>query len=185
MCDHVLVCLQEEAALVKASKAGDAERVSRLLANGHDPTVRDAKGRSPYQLAANKEVWGRGCGPGGGGDSKLEGGPCADEWGVGALGCGDRWKAARRQTGRGVSASQSERHRDGFMTSAMVPNLRHPSLSRLVYLPPSVPACAHSALQRRMVCQWQDQQAWCCCSVVLSCRAAAVCCPCHVSLLLS
>jgi hypothetical protein len=41
---------------VKASKAGDAERVSRLLANGHDPTVRDAKGRSPYQLAANKEV---------------------------------------------------------------------------------------------------------------------------------
>jgi hypothetical protein len=48
--------LQEEPALVKASKAGDAERVARLLANGHDPTVRDAKGRSPYQLAANKEV---------------------------------------------------------------------------------------------------------------------------------
>jgi hypothetical protein len=47
---------QEEPALVKASKAGDAERVARLLANGHDPTVRDAKGRSPYQLAANKEV---------------------------------------------------------------------------------------------------------------------------------
>jgi hypothetical protein len=42
--------------LIKASKAGDAERVSRLLANGHDPTARDAKGRSPYQLAANKEV---------------------------------------------------------------------------------------------------------------------------------
>jgi hypothetical protein len=41
---------------VKASKAGDAERVARLLANGHDPTVRDAKGLSPYQLAANKEV---------------------------------------------------------------------------------------------------------------------------------
>jgi hypothetical protein len=47
---------QEEPALVKASKAGDAERVARLLANGHDPTVRDTKGRSPYQLAANKEV---------------------------------------------------------------------------------------------------------------------------------
>ena len=44
--------------MIKASKAGDAERVSRLLANGHDPTTRDAKGRSPYQLAANKEVRG-------------------------------------------------------------------------------------------------------------------------------
>lgn len=51
-CDH----LQEEAALIKASKYGDAERVSRLLTNGHDPTVRDSKGRTPYQLAANKEV---------------------------------------------------------------------------------------------------------------------------------
>ncbi|WIA19082.1 hypothetical protein OEZ85_003734 [Tetradesmus obliquus] len=47
---------QEEPALVKASKAGDAERVARLLANGHDPTACDSKGRSPYQLAANKEV---------------------------------------------------------------------------------------------------------------------------------
>jgi hypothetical protein len=27
-----------------------------LLANGHDPTIRDTKGRTPYQLAANKEV---------------------------------------------------------------------------------------------------------------------------------
>lgn len=52
----ILLPLQEEPALLKASKAGDAERVARLLANGHDPTVRDAKGRSPYQLAANKEV---------------------------------------------------------------------------------------------------------------------------------
>jgi hypothetical protein len=47
---------QEEPPLIKASKAGDADRVARLLANGHDPTVRDARGRSPYQLAANKEV---------------------------------------------------------------------------------------------------------------------------------
>lgn len=47
---------QEEPALLKASKAGDADRVSRLLANGHDPTIRDTKGRTPYQLAANKEV---------------------------------------------------------------------------------------------------------------------------------
>jgi hypothetical protein len=47
---------QEDPALVKASKAGDVERVARLLGNGHDPTVRDARGRSPYQLAANKEV---------------------------------------------------------------------------------------------------------------------------------
>lgn len=49
-------CSQEEPALIKAAKAGDAERVARLLANGHDPTARDSKGRSPYQLAANKEV---------------------------------------------------------------------------------------------------------------------------------
>lgn len=47
---------QDDPPLIKASKAGDAERVARLLSNGHDPTVRDSKGRSPYQLAANKEV---------------------------------------------------------------------------------------------------------------------------------
>eukprot|EP00775_Hariotina_reticulata_P006276 gene6276-6515_t len=53
----------EEAALIKAAKAGDADRVTRLLDNGHDPTVRDARGRSPYQLAANKEVgWVKGGG---------------------------------------------------------------------------------------------------------------------------
>eukprot|EP00878_Enallax_costatus_P044839 GHUV01053598.1.p1 GENE.GHUV01053598.1~~GHUV01053598.1.p1 ORF type:complete len:210 (+),score=105.62 GHUV01053598.1:1-630(+) len=47
---------QDDPPLLKASKAGDAERVSRLLAHGHDPTCRDSKGRTPYQLAANKEV---------------------------------------------------------------------------------------------------------------------------------
>eukprot|EP00879_Flechtneria_rotunda_P003141 GHRR01003363.1.p1 GENE.GHRR01003363.1~~GHRR01003363.1.p1 ORF type:complete len:736 (+),score=308.17 GHRR01003363.1:278-2485(+) len=47
---------QEEPPLIRASKAGDAARVARLLASGHDPCVKDAKGRSPYRAAANKEV---------------------------------------------------------------------------------------------------------------------------------
>lgn len=49
-------CLQEEPPLIKAAKVGDAARVSRLLDNGHDPGVQDARGRTPYQLAASKEV---------------------------------------------------------------------------------------------------------------------------------
>ncbi len=44
----------EDPPLHKAAKAGDEERVSRLLEAGHDPTQQDAQGRVPYQLAASK-----------------------------------------------------------------------------------------------------------------------------------
>lgn len=47
---------QEESPLSKASKAGDADRVWRLLEAGNDPCVRDSKGRVAYVLAANKDV---------------------------------------------------------------------------------------------------------------------------------
>jgi hypothetical protein len=47
---------KDEPPLHKASKAGDAERVTRLLESGHDPTAQDARGRVPYLLAASKEV---------------------------------------------------------------------------------------------------------------------------------
>jgi hypothetical protein len=43
--------------LIKAAKAGDAERVKRLLEGGaHDPAATDPLGRTAYQLAATKEV---------------------------------------------------------------------------------------------------------------------------------
>ncbi|KXZ56307.1 hypothetical protein GPECTOR_1g270 [Gonium pectorale] len=45
-----------EAPLHKAAKAGDPERVKRLLESGHDPCARDAKGRTPYALAADKHT---------------------------------------------------------------------------------------------------------------------------------
>ncbi|GFR47196.1 hypothetical protein Agub_g8788 [Astrephomene gubernaculifera] len=45
-----------ESPLHKASKAGDSERVRRLLEAGHDPCVRDAKGRTAYGLAADKDT---------------------------------------------------------------------------------------------------------------------------------
>jgi hypothetical protein len=48
----------EEPPLIKAAKAGDTERVMRLLQGGHDPTTTDSKGRAAYQLAASKEVRG-------------------------------------------------------------------------------------------------------------------------------
>lgn len=40
--------------LHKAAKAGDAERIARLLESGHDPTALDAKSRPPYALATEK-----------------------------------------------------------------------------------------------------------------------------------
>ncbi|EFJ43803.1 hypothetical protein VOLCADRAFT_106637 [Volvox carteri f. nagariensis] len=45
-----------EGPLHKAAKAGDAPRVQRLLDSGHDPSIRDAKGRTPYALAADKDT---------------------------------------------------------------------------------------------------------------------------------
>ncbi|KAI8473580.1 MAG: hypothetical protein J3K34DRAFT_499380 [Monoraphidium minutum] len=47
----------EDPPLIKAARAGDAERVARLLeGGGHDPAAADAQGRTAYQLAANKEA---------------------------------------------------------------------------------------------------------------------------------
>ncbi|GLC32961.1 hypothetical protein PLESTM_000008700 [Pleodorina starrii] len=45
-----------EGPLHKAAKAGDAQRVQRLLESGHDPSSRDAKGRTPYALAADRDT---------------------------------------------------------------------------------------------------------------------------------
>ncbi|GIL44599.1 hypothetical protein Vafri_2123 [Volvox africanus] len=45
-----------EGPLHKASKAGDLQRVQQLLNAGHDPSARDAKGRTPYALAGDKET---------------------------------------------------------------------------------------------------------------------------------
>ncbi|KAG2450545.1 hypothetical protein HYH02_005046 [Chlamydomonas schloesseri] len=42
--------------LHRAAKAGDPERVRRLLESGHDPCARDGKGRTPYALAADKNT---------------------------------------------------------------------------------------------------------------------------------
>jgi hypothetical protein len=47
---------QELPPLLKAAKAGEAERVARLLSSGHDPTVQDSQGATAYRLAANKAV---------------------------------------------------------------------------------------------------------------------------------
>lgn len=46
----------QDTPLHKAAKAGDPERVRRLLDGGHDPCARDAKGRAPYALAADKDT---------------------------------------------------------------------------------------------------------------------------------
>lgn len=46
----------EDTQLHRAAKAGDAERVTRLLDSGHDPALLDAKGRPPYSVAADKAV---------------------------------------------------------------------------------------------------------------------------------
>lgn len=43
-------------ALHSAARAGDADLVSELLADGFDPTLRDGRGRTPYALSANKAV---------------------------------------------------------------------------------------------------------------------------------
>ncbi|KAG2440909.1 hypothetical protein HXX76_003762 [Chlamydomonas incerta] len=45
-----------ESPLHRAAKAGDPERVRRLLESGHDPCARDGKGRPPYALAADKDT---------------------------------------------------------------------------------------------------------------------------------
>ncbi|GIM00643.1 hypothetical protein Vretimale_5511 [Volvox reticuliferus] len=45
-----------EGPLHKASKAGDPQRVQQLLNAGHNPGARDAKGRTAYALAADKET---------------------------------------------------------------------------------------------------------------------------------
>eukprot|EP00198_Chlamydomonas_reinhardtii_P013555 XP_001702892.1 predicted protein [Chlamydomonas reinhardtii] len=45
-----------EGPLHRAAKAGDPERVRRLLESGHDPCARDGKGRPPYDLASDKET---------------------------------------------------------------------------------------------------------------------------------
>ncbi|CAG9466359.1 unnamed protein product [Pedinophyceae sp. YPF-701] len=40
--------------LHKAARAGDAELVAQLLQEGHDPTVLDSRGWTPYMVASNK-----------------------------------------------------------------------------------------------------------------------------------
>lgn len=42
--------------LHEAAKAGNAEKVLELLERGFDPCVIDERGRTPYRLAAEKEV---------------------------------------------------------------------------------------------------------------------------------
>ena len=52
---------EHESELHKAARAGDAQRVSRLLEEGSDPAVMDARGRPPYLVAANKVRTGPDC----------------------------------------------------------------------------------------------------------------------------
>mmetsp|Transcript_6326 Transcript_6326/g.13979 ORF Transcript_6326/g.13979 Transcript_6326/m.13979 type:complete len:643 (+) Transcript_6326:35-1963(+) len=47
---------QASTQLHKAAKAGDAARVTKLLESGHDPSARDASGRTPYEVSQDKAV---------------------------------------------------------------------------------------------------------------------------------
>jgi hypothetical protein len=42
--------------LHRAARAGNVDRVARLLDAGHDPSALDARGRPPYALAADKHT---------------------------------------------------------------------------------------------------------------------------------
>lgn len=50
------LCESETTPLHEAAKSGDAQRTLDLLEQGLDPCMKDARGRTPYMLATEKEV---------------------------------------------------------------------------------------------------------------------------------
>ncbi|KAJ8632270.1 hypothetical protein MRB53_025606 [Persea americana] len=50
------LCTHEHTPLHEAASCGDAQRTLELLEQGLDPCIKDARGRTPYMLATEKEV---------------------------------------------------------------------------------------------------------------------------------
>lgn len=50
------LCMHEHTPLHEAASCGDAQRTLELLEQGLDPCIKDARGRTPYMLATEKEV---------------------------------------------------------------------------------------------------------------------------------